>query len=81
MPIPNLFYGHQDALMGGASPTTLAVGDSWFWYPFDNLPITSSASLPSTSYADFRRGKVWVSAVQRRWLLKSRLVNGYLLSI
>ncbi|RSZ39930.1 MULTISPECIES: hypothetical protein [unclassified Variovorax] len=37
MPIPNLFYGHQDALMRGASPTTLAVGDSWFWYPFDNL--------------------------------------------
>jgi hypothetical protein len=37
MPIPNLFYGHQDGLTRGASPTTLAVGDSWFWYPFDNL--------------------------------------------
>jgi hypothetical protein len=39
MSIPNLFHGHQDALMRGASPTTLAVGDSWFWHPFNNLIV------------------------------------------
>ncbi|RYE73534.1 MAG: hypothetical protein EOO81_00090, partial [Oxalobacteraceae bacterium] len=37
MALSNLFYGPHDALARGASPTTLAVGDSWFWYPFDNL--------------------------------------------
>lgn len=37
MALSNLFYGPHDALARGASPTTLAVGDSWFWYLFDNL--------------------------------------------
>ncbi|MGJ7579567.1 GDSL-type esterase/lipase family protein [Variovorax sp. RHLX14] len=37
MALPNLFYGPHDGTMRGASPTALAVGDSWFWYPFDNL--------------------------------------------
>ena len=37
MAMSNLFYGPQDGLTRGASPTMLAVGDSWFWYPFNNL--------------------------------------------
>ncbi|NVM93287.1 hypothetical protein FHT32_006984 [Variovorax sp. SG517] len=55
MPIPNFFYGHQDALMRGASPTTLAVGDSWFWYPFDNLlgEIAGSRLLQSIVVAGY----------------------------
>lgn len=33
----NVFWGTHAALAGNASPTIMMIGDSWFWYPFDNL--------------------------------------------
>lgn len=33
----NVFWGTHSALAVNASPSMMAIGDSWFWYPFNNL--------------------------------------------
>ena len=33
----NVFWGVHSALAASANPTIMMIGDSWFWYPFDNL--------------------------------------------
>jgi len=33
----NVYWGAHGAIADGAAPSIMMVGDSWFWYPFDNL--------------------------------------------
>ena len=35
----NVFWGVHGALAAGANASLLLVGDSWFWYPVDNLAV------------------------------------------
>lgn len=39
----NVFWGVHGALQAGANATVLMLGDSWFWYPVDNLAIELGA--------------------------------------
>lgn len=43
----NIFWGVHTALSKGAAASVLMVGDSWFWYPVDNL-VTELGSLFAT---------------------------------
>lgn len=44
----NVFWGLSSwqADMDRPTPTLLLVGDSWFWYPFDNLAVEIGVKLP-----------------------------------
>ena len=33
----NVFWGTHAALAANANPSVMMIGDSWFWYPFNNL--------------------------------------------
>ncbi|HSV53907.1 MAG TPA: hypothetical protein VLJ57_17450 [Burkholderiaceae bacterium] len=33
----NVFWGTHSALAASAAPSMMLIGDSWFWYPFNNL--------------------------------------------
>jgi hypothetical protein len=35
----NVFWGVHGALSAKANPTILMIGDSWFWYPLDNIAL------------------------------------------
>jgi hypothetical protein len=41
----NIYWGVAGALKDGANPTVLMIGDSWFWYPVDNLGVELAAEL------------------------------------
>lgn len=43
----NVFWGVHGALTAGANPSILMVGDSWFWYPVDNLAVEIAGALPN----------------------------------
>jgi hypothetical protein len=47
MSIPNVHWGVHSALSAGVvNASVLMIGDSWFWYPFDNLAVEIGAALP-----------------------------------
>lgn len=48
--MPNVYWGIQGALSDGANPTILVVGDSWFWYPLDNLAVELAAKLTQQTF-------------------------------
>ena len=37
MPVARPYWDEQEMLMNSDRPEILAIGDSWFWYPFNNL--------------------------------------------
>jgi hypothetical protein len=39
------YWGVSGALGAGANPVALFLGDSWFWYPLDNLVVETSAAF------------------------------------
>lgn len=41
------YWGTHGALSAGASPILLTLGDSWFWYPVDNLAVEIQAGFPN----------------------------------
>ena len=41
----NVYWGVHSALAATASPTIMLIGDSWFWYPFDNLASEIGGAL------------------------------------
>jgi hypothetical protein len=43
----NVFWGVPGALNAGANASILMLGDSWFWYPADNLAVEIGAALPA----------------------------------
>jgi hypothetical protein len=43
--MPNVYWGVHSALAANASPTIMLIGDSWFWYPFDNLASEIAGTL------------------------------------
>jgi len=43
----NVFWGVPGALAVNANATLLCVGDSWFWYPLDNLAVEIAAARPN----------------------------------
>lgn len=42
----NVYWGVHGALAASANATILMVGDSWFWYPVDNLAVEIGNALP-----------------------------------
>jgi len=42
----NVFWGTHGALAQNANPSILMIGDSWFWYPFNNLAQEIAAMRP-----------------------------------
>lgn len=42
----NVYWGVHSALSASANASILAIGDSWFWYPMDNLAVEIGAALP-----------------------------------
>lgn len=46
----NVFWGVHGALSAGVNGDVLLVGDSWFWYPIDNLATELAAKLTDTSF-------------------------------
>ena len=45
--MPNVYWGVHGALSAGANASMLLIGDSWFWYPADNIAFEVSAALPA----------------------------------
>lgn len=43
----NVFWGVHGALAAGTTASILMVGDSWFWYPVDNLAAEIAGALPN----------------------------------
>jgi hypothetical protein len=43
----NVYWGTHSVLKDAGNATVLLVGDSWFWYPFDNLAVELGARLPN----------------------------------
>lgn len=46
----NVYWGTHGALAAGANPVALLLGDSWLWYPIDNLAIEIQAGFPSHDF-------------------------------
>lgn len=46
----NIFWGIHGALNAGVNGDVIAVGDSWLWYPIDNLITELGAKLPQTTF-------------------------------
>lgn len=46
----NVHWGVPGALAAGANGSVLMIGDSWFWYPLDNLAVELAAALPNQSF-------------------------------
>jgi hypothetical protein len=44
----NVFWGVHGALAAQANATLLLIGDSWFWYPLDNLAVEIAAATRDT---------------------------------
>lgn len=45
----NVIWGVHGAISAGANPSLLLIGDSWFWYPMDNLANEIGATLTQQS--------------------------------
>ena len=43
----NVYWGVQGALAASANASVLMIGDSWFWYPLDNLAREMADALPN----------------------------------
>lgn len=48
--MPNVFWGVHGALAKNAATSVLMIGDSWFWYPFDNLAGELGGLLPHQQF-------------------------------
>ena len=35
----NVYWGAPEAIADNANPFALLLGDSWLWYPLDNLAV------------------------------------------
>lgn len=46
----NVFWGVHTALQAGAPGSVLMIGDSWFWYPIDNLATEIGALFQPESF-------------------------------
>ena len=46
----NVFWGVHGAVSKGANPAALLIGDSWFWYPIDNLALELGATFPEQQF-------------------------------
>jgi hypothetical protein len=64
----NVFWGVHGALAAGANPSVLMLGDSWFWYPMDNLALELGASFDQQQFVV--AGKNGAEAAQ--WSEKER---------
>ena len=42
----NVYWGVHGALSASANASILMIGDSWFWYPLDNLAVEIASALP-----------------------------------
>ena len=42
----NVYWGVHGALAARANPSVMMIGDSWFWYPFDNIATELGGLLP-----------------------------------
>ena len=45
-----VYWGLHGALNASANPAALFLGDSWFWYPLDNLATEIGASFPNNDF-------------------------------
>jgi hypothetical protein len=43
----NVYWGTHAAIRDNVNCTVLMIGDSWFWYPFDNLAVELGPKLPN----------------------------------
>jgi hypothetical protein len=48
--VSNVFWGAPEAIAVGANPFALLLGDSWFWYPVDNLAVEIGAAMPDHQF-------------------------------
>jgi len=46
----NVFWGVHGAVAAGANPAVLMLGDSWFWYPLDNLALELGATFDQQQF-------------------------------
>jgi len=46
----NVLWGVHTALAANAAPDVLMIGDSWFWYPFDNLATELGGRFPRSTF-------------------------------
>lgn len=46
----NVYWGVPGALANEANASVLMIGDSWFWYPLDNLAVELAAALPNQTF-------------------------------
>lgn len=46
----SVYWGTFGAINAGANPVALFLGDSWFWYPLDNLAIEIGAAYPNNDF-------------------------------
>jgi len=49
-PMSNVYWGVHGALSDGATPSVLMIGDSWFWYPMDNLAVELGGAFPAQTF-------------------------------
>lgn len=64
----DIYWGATGALTAGATPVALFLGDSWFWYPIDNLPIEIRAAFPVSDFVVIGR----TGAEAADWAVKQR---------
>jgi hypothetical protein len=50
MGLTNIYWGVAGALKAGANPSVLMIGDSWFWYPVDNLAVELAIALDQQTF-------------------------------
>lgn len=62
------YWGVPGAVAAGASPIVLMLGDSWFWYPVDNLAIEIQAGFPNNDFVVIGRN----GAEAAEWATKGR---------
>jgi len=46
----NVFWGVHGAVSQGANPAALLIGDSWFWYPIDNLALELGSTFTDQQF-------------------------------
>ena len=63
-----VYWGLHSALNASANPAALFLGDSWFWYPLDNLAIEIGASFPNNDFLVIGRN----GAEATEWTTKTR---------
>jgi lysophospholipase L1-like esterase len=47
----NVYWGISGAIAYNANASILMIGDSWFWYPLDNLAVELGAIYPNDCFA------------------------------